>query len=133
MSGKKRGRKPSGNRVREVELSYSLTAEDAQKLADLADGLGFKSRSEMVTAIFERLALAGWAPVAWLKLGWLLRNRAQETGHFEDCGWWNPFEPWEPLPVEDKPPRPTPALSDEQLTAKETKTLLAEVRKQLTT
>ena len=132
MTAKKRGRKPTGNQVREVELGFSLTKEDAQKLADLADGLGFKNRAEMVTAIFERLALAGWAPVAWLTLGWLLRNRAQETGHFEDCGWWNPFAPWPDLPVEDRPPRPTPALPEGQMSAGQTKQLLAEVRKELT-
>ena len=126
MSAKKRGRKPTGNQVREVELGFSLTRDDAQKLAELADGLGFKNRGEMVTAIFERLALAGWAPVAWLKLGWLLRNRANETGELEDRGWWNPFEPWPDLPVTDKP-RPQPTLPEAELTAREKTQLRKEV------
>ena len=131
MSGKKRGRPKTGVQLRTAEVKAYLTEDDAEKLTALAAGLGFESRAQMLTAIFERLLAAGWAPAAWLKLGWQFRNRAQDTGHFKDAGWWNPFASWEPLPVDNPTPKPTPAMPDEQMTARATKELLVEVRKEL--
>ena len=131
MTRKKLGRPPTGNQVREVELGFSLTKQDADKLTAMAAGLGFKSRPEMITAILERLILGGWAPAAWAKLGWQIRSRAMKTGYFvDDAGWFNPFEKWPPLPVED-PPRPTLALPEEELAAREKTTLLRELKDSL--
>lgn len=117
--------------MRNAEVKSMMTEEDASTLTEFADALGFKSRSEFITAIMERLLLGGFAPVAWLKLGWQIRNRAEKVGIAKGAGFYNPFESWPPLPVEDRPPRPNPALPDEQLSAQQTKQLLAEVKKEL--
>ena len=130
MSEKKTGRPKSGKPVRQAEVSYSLTAEDAEWLAKFADDLGFKSRSELLTAITERLIVARFAPVGWLRIGYQIANRAHQLGISKSAGWYNPFESLPPLPVEDRP-RPTLTLPVEELAPADKKQLLAEVRKQL--
>ena len=111
-------------------MKFFLTGDDAQWFAKFADDLGFKSHSELWTAIAERLRSGGLAPAVWLKLGYQLANRAEEVGTRKGAGWYNPFSRLEPLPVEDRP-RPTPVLPEEQLTTRETNALLKEVRKEL--
>ena len=132
MSAKKRGRPKTGEPVREIEISYSLTAEDADWLAKFAEDLGFKSRSELLTAITERLIVARFAPVGWLRIGWQIANRAHDLGLGKGAGFYNPFESLPPLPVEDRP-RPTLKLPVEDLAPKETKQILATIRKELQT
>ena len=132
MERKKPGPKPSGKPLRTSPVKFFLTEDDAAFYSKFADDLGFKSHSEFWTAVAERLRSGGLAPVVWLKLGYQIAGRAEKTGTNKRAGFVNPFLRLEPLPVEDKP-RPTPVLSEEQLTAQETKALLAGLRKPQTT
>jgi hypothetical protein len=130
---KKRGRPATGDPIRDTPVRFFLSAEDAAWFSDFADKLGFKSHSHFWTAIAERLLVGRLAPFVWLKLGYLIGKRANETGISKGAGFYNPFEPLPPLPVEDRP-RPTPLVSDEQLTPADNKKLLkivTEIRKEL--
>ncbi len=130
MSAKKIGRPKSGLPVRDTEISCSLTAEDAAWLAEFAENLGFRSRSELLTSMLERLYLGGFAPFAFLKLGYQLQRRAAATGASKGAGYFNPLSTWPPLPGEDRP-RPKPVLPDEDLAPTEKKQALANIRQQL--
>lgn len=48
---------------------FSLTPEDTAYLNELSESLGFRSRSQLLTAIIERLILGGFSGVSFLKLG----------------------------------------------------------------
>ena len=49
---------------------FYLTQDDASYLNEIADSLGFKSRSRLITAVIERLILGGFSGVTFCKLGW---------------------------------------------------------------
>lgn len=130
MATRKVGRPKSGKQIRSTEVTFSLTPEDAEWFSKTALELGFSSRGQFFTALAERLRLGGLAPVAFLKIGWQLGNRASETGSSKGAGFINPF--WVPPPLDPvEATRPTPTLPDEDLAPSETKQLLTELRKQL--
>lgn len=129
MPAAKRGRPPSGNQRREVEVSFCLTNQDADYLERTAVALGFRNRGQMLTAIVERLVAAQLAAFAFLKVGWQLAERARETGSSKGTGFWNPFR--DPiLPFEPAEPRPPSPLPDEDLANPAQTKLLEQVRKQ---
>lgn len=132
MAEKKAGRPKSGYQTRDAEISFSTTAEDAAWFDEVADKLGFRSRSEFFSSIAERLRLGGLAPVIWLRIGYQIAKRAHEVGAAKGAGFVNPFLTLPPLDVEDKLPRPPMVLPVEELAPAEAKRLLSEVRKQLT-
>ncbi len=127
----KPGRKKTGNRVRETEVSFALTPEDAQWFTEVAHDLGFTSRGQLFTAIMERLAIGQLAPFVFLKVGYQLAQRAQETGASKGAGFWNPFRdsipPLEPAEL----PRPPLPLPDAELAASDKKQLRAHLKAEL--
>ena len=58
---------------------FCLTPGDAAYLNELSENLGFKSRSQMITAIIERLVAGGFSGMTLCKLGW------QFAGLIEKC------------------------------------------------
>jgi len=67
---KKTGRPKSDLPTRDFPVMFSLTSDDAAYLNALADKLGFKSRSQLITSVIERLCMGGFSAVAFCKLGW---------------------------------------------------------------
>lgn len=75
-----RGRPKCELGAREAQIAFFLTDNDAKELEDLAARLGFKSRSQLCTAIFERLLIGGFSGLVWLKLGWMFSNLIDRKG-----------------------------------------------------
>ena len=128
---KKPGRKKTGNQVREAEVTFALTPEDAQWFTEVAQNLGFTSRGQFFTAIMERLAIGQLAPFVFLKVGYQLAQRAQETGAAKGTGFWNPFRdsipPLEPASL----PRPPLPLPDAELAPADKKQLRSHLKSEL--
>jgi hypothetical protein len=100
---RKHGRPPLGVIPRDAQVAFFLREEDAQWWAKTADELGFKSRSQLFTALAERLKVGGLAPITFLKLGMMIAGRAKETGASKSAGYVNPFQSLPPLPLVDEP------------------------------
>jgi hypothetical protein len=98
-----KGRPPLGVIPRDAQVAFFLREADAAWWTRCAEDLGFKSRSQLFTAIAERLKVGGLAPVVWLKLGLMFRKRALETGASKGAGFVNPFVSLLPLPLVDEP------------------------------
>lgn len=64
------GRPKSNLPIRDTSVIFYVTQADAAFLNDMAQNLGFKSRSQMVNAIIERLVTGGFSGVTFCKLGW---------------------------------------------------------------
>lgn len=101
-----------GKRVdpRDKQVAFFLTAEDARYLAEVAETHQFRSRSEMITAIIERLIIGGFSPLVFAKVAFQLSRRRSDLG-VPHQGFYFGL-------------RPLPVLSDEVLTASEYKELL---------
>lgn len=63
----KRGRKKTGKALRTSKVQFSLTPEDAEWLNEFASDAGFVSRSQLLTAIIERMILSGFSPIGSLR------------------------------------------------------------------
>jgi hypothetical protein len=98
-----KGRPPLGVIPRDAQVAFFLREADAAWWTLCAEDLGFKSRSQLFTAIAERLKIGGLAPVTFLKLGLMFRKRSAETGAGEGAGFINPFVSLPPLPLVDEP------------------------------
>jgi hypothetical protein len=98
-----RGRPSLGVIPRDAQVSFFLREADADWWTRKAEALGFKSRSQLFTALTERLKLGGLAPITFLKLGMMIANRAAETGESKGGGFVNPFQSLTPLPLPDEP------------------------------
>ncbi|MBV9188336.1 MAG: hypothetical protein JO093_22195 [Acidobacteria bacterium] len=97
------GRPKTGAILREAQVAFFLTPKDAEKLDGISKSMGFASRSQMITAIIERLLLGGFAPVMFLKIGLQFLKRMDQTGASKGGGMVNPFAPLPPLPLVDEP------------------------------
>ena len=78
-----RGRPPTGKTPREHQVLFYVTDEDGIYLEKLSKRLGFRSRSQMFTALTERLIIGGFSGLVFAKLGWqfagLIAKSPQET------------------------------------------------------
>lgn len=55
-------------------MVFYLTDDDARYFEEVAGIYGFKSRSQMFTAIAERLVTGGMSGLAFAKIGWQFAN-----------------------------------------------------------
>jgi hypothetical protein len=76
----KRGPKPTAAVKRTEQLSCYITKPDLDYLDTLAQNLGAKSRSQLLTAIVERLIIGGFSPMAFVKVGFQIQRKADEMG-----------------------------------------------------
>ena len=74
---KKIGRPPTDKTKRDRQVSCYLTPDDSDWLNDFAEGYGFKSRSELITAVLERLILCGFSGVGSLRMALQMQDRCQ--------------------------------------------------------
>ena len=107
-----------GNRTdpRSGKVAFYVTEEDAIYLNEISETYNFRSRSEMVTAIMERLIIGGFSPMVFAKLGFQLSRRATDNGVVGRGLYFGL--------------RPLPHLSDEVLTEAEYQTLLRDIEKE---
>lgn len=100
----KLGRPKSGRDTRDQMVAFYLTEEDAAYFKTFAEEHGFKSRSEVFTAIAERLVIGGMSGMAFAKIGWQFANLTAEvskrTGH--QRGMYFGVRPFPPL-IGDEP------------------------------
>lgn len=83
-----------------------LLKEDAELLAKVAEQLRFKSRSEMIAAILERLILGGFALIAWIKTGLQFQKRFDRYRKPEWPSFYFGIEQFPALPEEKRPSPP---------------------------
>lgn len=75
---------------------FYVTEDDGLYLDELAGELGFRSRSQMWTAISERLILGGFAGIAFAKLGWQFANLIEKSPT-KSRGFYFGVRPFPPL------------------------------------
>jgi hypothetical protein len=63
------GRPPTPFQTREKAVMFYLTPQDAEWFNEYAQDFGFNSRSQLITAIMERLRLCGMSPVGCFRMG----------------------------------------------------------------
>lgn len=96
--------RPRSDNPREVECSFYLTKEDAAWFEGFARALKFRNRSHLMTAVAERLKEGGFAPAAFLKLGFMFSKRLDALGtRSKNAGYFNPFKGLFPLPDPEDP------------------------------
>lgn len=89
---------PAETRTRHV--AFYLTPFDGDELKRFAADLEFKSVSQMVSAIVERLIIGGFSPLCWLKVGLQFSARARKFKTNTDAGFYFGVRPLPPLPDE---------------------------------
>lgn len=107
--------------IRETRVVIYMTEDDASFLTRLAKRMGFKGRSEMITAILERLIIGGFSGASWLKTGLQFFKRMDKTGAHAEGEMYFGVRPLPALPVESDP------------SSKEIRAELTEIRKQTLT
>jgi len=90
------GRPPTGKTPRDTQVLFYLTEDDARYLDTLTEELGFRSRSQMWTAIAERLILGGFSGIAFAKLGWQFANLIEKSP-VKGRGFYFGVRPFPPL------------------------------------
>lgn len=88
--------------VRDTRVVIYMTESDAKFLDRLSRIMGFKGRSEMITAILERLIIGGFSVAVWFKAGWQFMKRMEETGAHSGEMYYG-RRPLPALPVSDDP------------------------------
>ncbi len=68
------GRPKSELPTRDKAVMFYLTPSDAEWFSEYADDFGFKSRSQLITAIMERLRLCGMSPAGCFRMGSNIQN-----------------------------------------------------------
>ena len=84
--------------LRDAQLSCYVTPEDAKAVKTIAQNVGFKSTSQMLTAIVERLVMGGFSPAVFLKVGMQIQRYAKDNGRPAKAKFFNPFRPLPALP-----------------------------------
>ena len=120
---RKRGRPKSESAIRDKRVVIYLTEDDADFLTGLAEDTEFKSRSEFIAAIMERLIIGGFSPSVFMKVAFQLQRRAKATGAGKGKGLYLGIKPLPPFPDRPKPPLP-----DERVTGEEVESLSAALR-----
>jgi len=88
---------------------FCLTPADAAYLNELSEDLGFKSRSQLVTAVIERLVGGGFSGATFVKLGWQFAN-AMEKLPDSTFDLFSAVRPLPPLIGDEDEPKPLELL-----------------------
>jgi hypothetical protein len=96
----KRGRPKTGKSLRETQINFHVTEDDAKYVEEVANACGFRSRSALCTAIIERLCIGGFSGVAFIKLGMQFANLMAEKK--VQKGFYFGVRPFPPL-IGDEP------------------------------
>jgi len=74
-----RGRKKTGKAIRTSKVQLSMTPEDAEWLNEFAVDAGFVSRSQLLTAIIERLILCKFSGVGALRMAIQIQEKLHQN------------------------------------------------------
>jgi hypothetical protein len=113
--------RPKGPIAREKQISFFVTEADGKYLQEFAELYGFKSRSEIITFVMERLISGGFSGLTGLKLCLTLQKHCQKT---------NPKE-WVQGGLDFGQLRPDPSIPEEFLTDRELKDELRSIAQQI--
>lgn len=106
------GRKKSGKAVRTAKVQFCLTPEDAEWFNDFAADCGFVSRSQLITALMERLRLCRFSPIGTLRVS--LQIREKLDANLKNTGKKRPASlDWDSILLRPLPPLPEDAPYDE--------------------
>lgn len=97
------GRPSTGKNPRTAQVQFYVTEDDGLFLDEIAQELGFRSRSQMWTAISERLILGGFSGISFAKLGWQFANLIEKSP-VKDRGFYFGVRPFPPLIGDDDDP-----------------------------
>jgi hypothetical protein len=86
--------------VRSKMNGFYLTEEDSVALAQFAKRAGFRSTSQLVTALIERLLIGGFSISVFVKLAFQLRAYVDKNGTGEETGLYFGIRPLPALPDE---------------------------------
>ena len=95
------GRPKTGEPVRTAKTSCYLTPEDAEWFEEFSKEYGFKSRSELITSILERLRMCGFSGVGGLKMCLQMQGRCKKSNptRYKQVGLdLDALRPFPPLP-----------------------------------
>lgn len=110
---KDKSKKPD---VRNGRVVYYLTQEDHHALTELSGKLGM-TRCSLTTSIIERLLIGGFSPIVGAKLCYQIQGLHEQRGHTAKSMYFGI--------------RPLPPLAEEEISKRETKALLTEIKTQL--
>jgi hypothetical protein len=99
---KRLGRPPTEAKKRVFRVSGYLTEDDGLMVTEIAEKLGFKSTSEMITAILERLCIGGFSGMVFVKLGWLFAKQMESKNATK--GFYFGVRPLPPLIGDEQDP-----------------------------
>lgn len=110
MFPKKRGPKKTGLDIRSVQVHCSLTPDDAEYFKRISFEMGFDSRSQMITAILERLKMCEFSPIGALRMAAQIQDKyrteckkkGKKLNYILDTKSLFSTQPFPPLP-EDAP------------------------------
>lgn len=105
---------------RTKHCAYFMTPEDHKIVDDFAKAAGFRGLGQLTTAIMERLVIGGFAPLCFAKVGLQLQSFSEKNGKPYTSGMYFGI-------------RPLPALPDEHISDKESRSLAAKLIKDSTT
>jgi hypothetical protein len=84
--------------VRSKMNGFYLTEDDSIALTEFAKRAGFRSTSQLVTALIERLLIGGFSPCVFMKLGLQLRSYIDKNGEPYEGGLYFGIRPLPALP-----------------------------------
>lgn len=116
---RKRGRPKTEGPIRDKRVEIYLTEAEADKLQQIAEDLGFRSRSRFIADIMERLIIGGFSPLGFLQVGKLLERHSRKLG-VKGKGFYFGFKSLPPF-----------SRADETLTAEEMEPLLDQMQAEL--
>lgn len=109
---------PPGPVARDKQISFYVTKEDAEFLNNISQGMGFKSRSVLVTAILEALIQGGFSGPAFWKLQLQIMKRLDKHGYPGQLDFSAIL-------------RPPPVLPDEEMTPEEIRAFISNLKSEL--
>lgn len=108
------GKKKSGKAVRTSKVQFCMTPEDADWLNEFAIDAGFVSRSQLITAIIERLMLCGFSGAGAARLSLQIQDKLKRN--LKKTGRKRPERlDWDSLLLRPLPPLPEAAPFDSDL------------------
>lgn len=110
----KRGRKKTGKVIRSQRVTFSMTPEDAEWLNEFAEDCGFISRSQLLTAVLERLRLCGFSPIGSLRMASQICEKLDRNLKANGKKRPRPLD-WDSLLLRPLPPLPEDAPFDPQV------------------
>jgi hypothetical protein len=110
---KDKSKKPD---VRNGRVVFYLTQDDHHALTEMATKLGL-TRSSLTTSIIERLLIGGFSPIVGAKLCYQVQNLYEARGHSSKALYFGI--------------RPLPPLAEEEITKRQSKSLLDQIKQEL--